>query len=308
MNLESPPSPTSPAAFLAPNVPGGVLIPTRSEKQAMDWSLALASQHIACVIRALPEPPGWAIEVDSHDAGRALRTLRVYHQENRHWHVTLAPTVGSFPFQWTVLLWCFLMVVLHTAAEAPGSHLPLAGRFETARFVLGDWWRPITATFLHSNLDHLVANLTSGFIVLGLALGRFGVGPAFLLSLIAGSAANLIAWMIRSRDYIGLGASGVVMAGLGMLAVSLLAETREGKVSPALALRGLLGGIALFILLGTSPHSDVLAHAGGFVAGAALTLLLARLPSRLTSSHGFDLGCAAAFLVLALVPWLAALR
>jgi len=274
----------------------------------MEWSLALASQHIACAIRTLPESPGWAIEVDPQDAGRALRTLRIYHRENRHWRGALAPAVGTFPFQWTVLLWCFLMVVLHAAAEAPGSHLPLTGRFETARFVAGDWWRPITSTFLHSNLDHLVANLTSGFIVIGLALGRFGVGPAFLLSLIAGSAANIIAWLLRSREYIGLGASGVVMAGLGMLAVSLLTETRDGKVSPSVALRGLLGGIALFILLGTSPHSDVLAHAGSFVAGAALTIVLARLPSRLTQSHNFDLACAAAYLLTATVPWLAALR
>lgn len=299
--------------------PGGVLIPTRSEKQAMDWSLALASQQVACAIHAIPastdpeSAPGstagasWALEVDAQDAGRALRILRIYHHENRRWNPHLEPVATSFPFQWTVLLWCFLMAIVHSAAEAPGSFLPLAGRFETARFVLGEWWRPMTATFLHSNLDHLVANLTSGFIVLGLAIGRFRAGPALLLSYIAGSLANIAAWLLRSRDYIGIGSSGVVMAGLGMLAVSLLSEFREGKASATVVTRGLLGGVALFLLLGTSPQSDVLAHATGFGFGAALAAAYAFLPARITHGNPWDMTAAALFLASATVPWLAAL-
>jgi membrane associated rhomboid family serine protease len=287
-----------------------LLIPTRSEKQAMDWSLALASQQIACAIRALPSAAGWALEVDPRDAGPALRTLRAYLRENRDWNRALGFSPGSeaFPFQWTVLLWCFLMAIVHSAAEAPGSQLPLTGRFETARFVAGEWWRPITATFLHGNLDHLVANLTSGFIVLGLALGRFKVGPALLLSLLAGSAANLVAWLLRARDYIGLGASGVVMAGLGMLAVSLVAEARGGRVPAPVAIRGVLGGTALFILLGTAPQSDVLAHAAGFVMGAAVAMVFNLLPARIVHRPGFDLACAAGFLATAGTAWWAALR
>lgn len=308
MNLETLPSSEDAAAAPIAWSSPAVRIPTRTEKQAMDWSLALASQHIACVIRALPEGAGWALEVDGRDAGRALRTLRIYHRENRHWNPALAPGSDVFPFQWTVLLWCFLMVLVHTAAEAPGSSGPLTGRFETARFVAGDWWRPITATFLHASLDHLVANLTSGFLVLGLAFGRFGVGPTLLLSLLAGAAANVAAWLLRAHDYIGLGASGVVMAGLGMLAVSLLGDAREGTVSPAVAVRGLLGGIALFLLLGTSPQSDVLAHAGGFGLGALFAFAWVHLPNHRFRGHTGDLLCAAGYLFAAAVPWLMALR
>jgi len=312
--------PANPGTFPVPQRrSAGVLIPTRSEKQAMDWSLALASQHIACAIHAIPaalenDPSpatgpaaSWALEVDARDAGRALRVLRIYHQENRHWTPHLEPTHSAFPFQWTVLLWCFLMTIVHSAAEAPGSLLPLAGRFETARFVLGEWWRPMTATFLHSNLDHLVANLTSGFIVLGLAIGRFRAGPALFLSYLAGSLANIAAWLLRSRDYIGVGSSGVVMAGLGLLAVSLLSEFREGKASTTVVTRGLLGGTALFLLLGTSPQSDVLAHAAGFGFGAALAALYAFIPTRITQGNTWDMTSASLFLASATVPWLAAL-
>src|SRR5690606_26595581 len=109
---------------------------------------------------------------------------------------------------------------------------------------------------------------------------------------LAGAVGNLFAWFWRASDYHGLGASGVVMGALGMLAVSLVGDTLAGRISARTLRRGLLGGALLFILLGTSPQSDVLAHAGGFLAGAAVGGLVTLLPVRWLESTRWDAGCA----------------
>lgn len=285
-----------------------VFIAAGSQRQAMDWSLALASQEIACVIRAPREERGWGLEVDARDATRALRTLQLYHLENRRWTGTVVSGVGDLMFHWGVLLWCLLMLMIfHAGGDGP-SRLNDTGRFVTSATRQGEWWRPLTATFLHASPEHLVANLTTGFVLIGLAMGRFGAGPTLLSTLVAGTAANLFAWAWRAEDYTGLGASGVVMAALGMLAVMLARDWRMRRISGGMLIRALLGGILLFILLGTSPRSDVLAHGGGFLAGALCGAFLVLLPDRWTRARRFDVACAAAYLLLGGGAWAIALR
>ncbi len=301
--------PAGPEPLRHPEIPpsASVRIPARSERQALDWSLALASQDIVCIIRPPAERGGWTLEVDPADAARALRTLRLYHVENRRRPTALTPAVGEFVFHWGVSLWCLIMVIVSWAADAPGSPLPDRGLFSTRATQSGEWWRPLTATFLHKDSGHLASNLTSGFLLLGLAMGRFGVGPALLGTLFAGTAGNLLAWWWRGYNYQGLGASGVIMGALGMLAVSLVADAHARRISRATVTRGILGGLLLFILLGTSPQSDVLAHLGGFLSGGIVAVLLAVLPRRWMESEGFDGGCALAYVAAATAAWGAAL-
>lgn len=295
----------APSPNMAP--PRGVLIVARSERQAMDWSLALASQDIACVILAPVEGRGWALDVDPRDSARALRTLKAYHVENRRRPTTLTPAMDEFVFHWGVLAWCLLMVLIFWASEAPGSPIKAAGTFITVAAGEGQWWRPVTATFLHAGPDHLASNLTSGFLMIGLLMGRFRVGPALLATLIAGTLGNLMAWFWRG-DFQGLGASGVIMGALGMLAVALAGDYLQSRISLAAFVRSMLGGLLLFILLGTSPRSDVLAHAGGFLSGAILGVAFGMLPRRVSTSNGFDLGCALAYLAMTGIAWACALR
>lgn len=275
----------------------------------MDWSLALASQDIACCILPPDEVSGrgWALTVDPADSQRALRTLRAYHTENRRWHHALHQAPGEVPFQWSAIVWCFLMALIFTAANAPDSRLQQLGTFSTAATAAGQWWRPLTATFLHASPDHLVANLTSGFLLLGWTMGRFSPGPALLGTLLAGVAGNLSAWAWRSTPYIGLGSSGVVMGALGMLAVSLFLDLGAGRVTRSQAIRGVFGGGFLFILQGTAARSDVAAHAGGFLWGAVLGLLLAALPERVRTRALFDGLCGLGYVGVAASGWIAAL-
>jgi len=48
-------------------------------------------------------------------------------------------------------------------------------------------------------------------------MARFGPGQALLAALLAGAVGNAAGLALRTEHYIGLGASGMVMGGLGLL-------------------------------------------------------------------------------------------
>src|SRR5271168_3132778 len=56
-------------------------IPARSKRQAMDWSLVLASQGITAIIRQTET--GWELIVDEPEHGRAGAVISQYQIENR---------------------------------------------------------------------------------------------------------------------------------------------------------------------------------------------------------------------------------
>lgn len=306
MNLDPPhPAPGSPED--SPR--SAVLIPTRSERQAMDWSLALASQEIPCVIHSPMEGMGsWSLEVASADTRRAFRTLRTYHLENRNWRVTWMTSASTLVFHWAALLWCLLLLMMFWAQTAPGSVMQPRGTMLSSELLHGQWWRPVTATFLHAGVDHLASNLATGFVLLGLAMGRFGPGRALAVSLGAGVLGYLTATLFRPYDHPGLGASGVVMATLGMLTVSMISDLRAQRLAAASLGRGLLGGCALFILLGTSPQSDVLAHTCGFAWGALLTAIGAFLPPPARRGRSADVAAGAVYFLAVTIAWAVALH
>jgi membrane associated rhomboid family serine protease len=110
-----------------------------------------------------------------------------------------------------------------------------------------------------------------------------------------------------------LGASGLVMGCLGLLAAQALSHwsirrsalRSETPAKPLIA--RLLAGVLLFILLGLAPGTDVMAHFGGFLSGVLLGWPLAFIqqPNR----HGkLNLWSALLFALLIILPWWLALR
>jgi membrane associated rhomboid family serine protease len=286
------------------------LIPTRSEKQAMDWSLVLVSQGIETVIEHDPATADWVLRVEQPDYTRALQTLRQYTSENRRrfWRQEL-PWTGLI-FDWRCGLW-FLFLILLFAVEATGrGHLSWAGMMDNQAVQAGAWWRLFTAVTLHGDVAHLAANAATGFLLVGLATGAFGPGPGLLLPYLAGVAGNLAGLLVYPATHRGLGASGMVMGALGLLAAQWLALLKHGLTAKDLAVRGVLSGGLLLTLLGFNPaqNVDVLAHVVGFAAGLALGATLAFGPPAWHQSPRFNRIALAAFIGLVAVTWWLALR
>jgi len=61
-----------------------IRIAARSQRQAMDWSLVLASQGIEHVLNHTAET-GWSLVVAEAEHPAALAAIRQYRLENRRW-------------------------------------------------------------------------------------------------------------------------------------------------------------------------------------------------------------------------------
>ena len=238
------------------------VIRAHSERQAMDWALVLASQGIEATILRETDGRGWNLLVGNQDFERAQLSIRQFRIESMRfgWR---QPLPGShWTFHWGVIIWmmaCALAFQIQQHLE-PGLFLSSAVR-------RGEWWRAFTSVWLHQDPGHLSLNLVFGGILLGLAMGRYGAGLALLTGLFSGALGNALSLFWHATDYVGLGASGLVMGALGMLAAQAVPFWRAGRWGARLAFTTFSAGAALFILLGTDPTADVAAHTGGFIGG-----------------------------------------
>lgn len=132
----------------------------------------------------------------------------------------------------------------------------------------GEWWRLLTAAFLHANPIHILFNMLMlwwfGRALEGL-LGRGRFLGLYLVSALAGSAGALL----LSPEAHTLGASGAVF---GILGAGLVLERRNIPVFGGAAL-----GIVLLNVIFTFAISNVSigGHFGGLVGGALAVLALA---------------------------------
>jgi len=267
----------------------------------MDWSLVLASQGIAHVIDQ-NEGTGWTLAVAAADHASALNAIRLYRAENRHWRWRRPVFQPGWFFDWASLLWVLLAVSFYGWSAADAGRRA-AGMMTGTALARGEWWRLFTATWLHADLGHLLSNVGFGFLFLGLVMGRYGPGVGLLAAYLAGAGGNLAAGWAYDASMRGLGASGVVMGALGLLSVQspALFRRRHSPGFQPLAL-GLMGGMLLFVFLGVSQGSDVVAHFGGFITGLVLGALLA-LGRRHTRRPGINLAAGILFAALVIVPW-----
>jgi membrane associated rhomboid family serine protease len=141
--------------------------------------------------------------------------------------------------------------------------------------LLGEWWRILTAAFLHVGPVHLVMNMLALLIFgseLERGLGRWRFLALYLLSALGGAAAIQLFGDPRVPV---AGASTAIYGLLGGLGVLMIARRQD--------LRGLFVLLGINVLISFLPGVSLLGHLGGLVAGAATAglLLLTRRSVRL---------------------------
>jgi rhomboid protease GluP len=279
-----------------------------SRRQAMDWSLVLASQGIEATIERSAERDHWLLLVAPHDLERARESIRLYRAENRGWSWRKELPGADLELHWGAILFCVVLALIHSLGAYQLPLIQDRGAMDSIRVAGGEWWRLFTAVFLHGDLAHLAANVTFGVIVLGLAMGRFGAGLALLGTFLAGVFGNFCGLKLYSHSYTGLGSSGMMMGALGMLAIHSIYLWKTNPKSARYILSGIGAGILMFVLFGVDPNSDILAHFGGFVAGLVFGAILALAPARIVRSRAADHIAFFFFVTISVIVWILALR
>jgi rhomboid protease GluP len=155
----------------------------------------------------------------------------------------------------------------------------------------GQWWRLLSAIFVHVGLIHIATNMWCLWN-LGLLgeplLGPFGLSAVYILTGVAGNLLSLAVNVIfRDHNSVGAGASGAVFGIAGILIVLLsnhklpipwseLKRLRRSVIQ--FAVLNLVIGIAARVT--SIVNIDNYAHTGGFLCGLALGVpLIPRMTS-----------------------------
>ncbi|MEU9827589.1 rhomboid family intramembrane serine protease [Micromonospora chersina] len=135
----------------------------------------------------------------------------------------------------------------------------------------GEWYRLVTAMFLHYGVVHLLLNMWALW-VLGRTLEAV-LGPLRFLALylIAGLGGNVAVYLFSSPYSASVGASTAIF---GLFAAIFVIMRRLGRDTSAIVPILVINLIFTF----TVPGISVAGHLGGLVVGALMALVLAYAP------------------------------
>jgi rhomboid protease GluP len=148
-----------------------------------------------------------------------------------------------------------------------------AGALVRERVLAGEWWRLMSAMFLHGGVDHVLGNIIVLYIV-GLACEHaFGGARTALVYFASGIAGGLLS--VAAGPGPSVGASGAIFGVIAAVIVVLyrwqdqfyVRDKRIGFVLLVWAGWQILTGLA-------SPFIDNFAHLGGLAGGALVALPL----------------------------------
>jgi membrane associated rhomboid family serine protease len=175
-----------------------------------------------------------------------------------------------------------------TGGSFGGSPLLDNGAVSQATISDGEYWRLLTAGFLHAGLFHLLFNMFALYVLgtmLEPAMGRLRFGLVYFVSLLAGSFGAILV----EPNAPTVGASGAIF---GLMGAALIVLRHHGI---SFAESGLAVWLGLNLLITfTVSNISVGGHIGGLIGGTVAALVLVELPKHVRVSASIaNLLCAA---------------
>jgi rhomboid protease GluP len=182
------------------------------------------------------------------------------------------------PVKMTNLLLASLVIVFVVEEFLGGSQnsntlLKIGAMYNPLLVVKNQWWRLITAQFLHIGILHLATNAVMVYYMGNYLERILGSARFLIIYLVGGIGGNLASLAFGGDSTVSAGASTALfglfgaMGALGILNRDQPALKQLGEQSLALAVVNLL--IDIFM-----PGIDIWGHAGGLVTGLLFTVAL----------------------------------
>lgn len=176
---------------------------------------------------------------------------------------------------------CFFWLEFHGSTENAAFMVEHGAMYVPLVVREGEYYRLLTAVFMHFGISHLVNNMVILF-VLGDNLERaLGKVKYLVFYLICGVGANVFSMVVSIREYelaVSAGASGAIFGVIGGLLYVVIRN--RGRLED-LSTRQLALFVACSLYFGfTSTGIDNAAHVGGLVLGFLLAAIFYRNPGR----------------------------
>lgn len=139
----------------------------------------------------------------------------------------------------------------------------------------GQYYRILTAMFLHADVHHLSSNMIILYFVgiqVEQQLGRISFLLLYLFSGAAGNMVSLAMQQMRGENFHSIGASGAVF---GIVGAMVALAVRNRRYMQRGNFTRMMIGVFYSLYLGfLSSATDNAAHIGGFVTGLVITAIL----------------------------------
>jgi rhomboid protease GluP len=206
------------------------------------------------------------------------------------------------------LLAAIFVAELRMGALDSRASIVAFGALVRERVVAGEYWRLLTAPWLHGGTEHLVGNGIALYILGLVCEAAFGRAQFVVLYVLSGLAGSIVSMLLSAGPSVG--ASGAIF-GLQGAAIVLLRRERDrllvrdrrvGFVLLIWAVYSIAGGL-------TETFIDNGAHIGGALGGALVAtrlypVVLSPLPPERASAVRRWLWLVVALLAYAVVGWL----
>lgn len=168
-----------------------------------------------------------------------------------------------------------VLVYLITVFQGAGIGRPGGSLFENGALMGllvgdGEWWRLVTAMFLHASVLHIAFNMFALYWLGTVVEEALGTGRFLLVYFASGLAGSAGALVFSSPVAVTVGASGAIFGIMGALLV-LEYMTTGSFAGQAM---GLI--VINMVITFTIPNISVGGHLGGLIGGIAATYVLMR--------------------------------
>lgn len=225
---------------------------------------------------ALPSAPGSPGHLPANTEGQKLPPRIVY--------MVSKPPSYSMPRPWITMLILIINLGVFIFLEWMGGSqnsfvLERLGALERTRVWQGEYYRLLTAMFMHIGYMHLISNLFALYMLGNLIEPFYGQSRFLLIYLLSGLFGNAVSLLFL--DGISAGASGAILGMAGALLSRI--SSIKGRV-PERRRRTIfliiLVLISFDVVLGfTLEHINNGAHVGGVIAGWWLSYALVQMKS-----------------------------